>query len=277
MSNVVPHVSTTARSRARCAHVDERALRQLLESVRSGSTDVDAAIERVRYLPFADLGFARVDHHRALRQGQPEVILGEPKTADQIAAIAGEIARRGNNVLVTRLDAAKAEDVRRTLPDLRYEEVARVATLEVAEIAARPQKVAIVTAGTGDIPVAEEASETLRMTGFSPLRLFDVGVAGIHRVLAYRDDLLEADAIIVVAGMEGALPSVVGGLVACPVVAVPTSVGYGTHLSGLTPMFAMLSSCASGVVVVNIDNGFGAAMAVHRMFLQRDKTKKSGT
>ncbi|MFW5740662.1 MAG: nickel pincer cofactor biosynthesis protein LarB [Myxococcota bacterium] len=257
--------------------MDEKALRQLLEDVRTGSTNIDAAVERVRDLPFADLGFARVDHHRALRQGQPEVILGEPKTADQITAIAGEIMRRGNNVLITRLSAAKAEDVRKALPNLRYVEIAQVATIEVAEIQVRPQKVVIVTAGTGDIPMAEEASETLRMTGFSPVRLFDVGVAGIHRVLAYRDDLLHADAVIVVAGMEGALPSVVGGLVACPVIAVPTSVGYGTHLAGLTPMLAMLSSCASGVVVVNIDNGFGAAMAVHRMFLTRKRASELDT
>jgi hypothetical protein len=246
--------------------VNEQALRQLLELVRSGSTDIDAAVQRMRDLPFADLGFARVDHHRALRQGQPEVILGDPKTAEQIAAISAEIVRHGHNVLITRVSEDKIEAVRKTLPDMRYVPVARVATLVVADIPRRPQKVAIVTAGTGDIPVAEEASETLRMTGFEPLRLFDVGVAGIHRLMACRDDLMVADAIIVVAGMEGALPSVVGGLVSCPVVAVPTSVGYGTHLAGLTPMFAMLSSCASGVVVVNIDNGFGAAMAVHRMF-----------
>jgi NCAIR mutase (PurE)-related protein len=149
---------------------------------------------------------------------------------------------------------------------MHYEPVARVASLVVSEVRKRPQKIALVVAGTGDIPVAEEAFETLRMTGFEPLRLFDVGVAGIHRLMACRDDLMHADAVIAIAGMEGALPSVVGGLVPCPVVAVPTSVGYGTHLGGLTPLFAMLSSCANGVVVVNIDNGFGAAMAVHRMF-----------
>lgn len=246
--------------------MNEKALRALLESVRSGATDVDAAVDAVRDLPFADLGFARVDHHRALRQGQPEVILGEPKTPEQIAAIADEIAKRGTNVLITRVSPDQLLPLRTLYPQLRYSELARVATIEVAPIAARAQKVVIVTAGTGDIPVAEEASETLRMTGFTADRLFDAGVAGIHRILASRHDLLQADAVIVVAGMEGALPSVVGGMVACPVIAVPTSVGYGTHLGGLTPMFAMLSSCASGVVVVNIDNGFGAAMAVHRMF-----------
>ena len=269
--------STTAPTRARCAGVDERTLRQLLERVQSGSTDIDAAIVQVRDLPFADLGFARVDHHRALRQGQPEVILGEPKTPDQIAAIAGEIVRHGHNVLITRLSADKVDPIRKRLPELRYAEVARVATVIVTDIPARPEKVAIVTAGTGDIPVAEEASETLRMTGFEPSRLFDVGVAGIHRVLACRDDLLHADAVIVVAGMEGALPSVVGGMVACPVIAVPTSVGYGTHLAGFTPLLAMLSSCASGVVVVNIDNGFGAAMAAHRMFHHRSRKPEAGS
>ncbi len=252
--------------------VDEQSLRQLLQQVQSGSTDIDTAMERVRDLPFADLGFARVDHHRALRQGQPEVILGEPKTPDQIIGIATEISRHGNNVLITRLSPDKAEAVRAELPNLRYLEVARTATIEVADIPTRPEKALIVTAGTGDIPVAEEASETLRMTGFAPVRLFDVGVAGIHRLMASREALFQAHAVIVVAGMEGALPSVVGGMVSCPVVAVPTSVGYGTHLNGLTPMFAMLSSCANGVVVVNIDNGFGAAMAVHRMFPRRSES-----
>ena len=266
--------STIPHAYARCEIVDEQALRQLLERVRSGSEAIDDAVQHMRELPFADLGFARVDHHRVLRQGMPEVILGEPKTAEQIAAIAQEIARHGQNVFITRVSEDKIEAVRKVLPGLRYAPVPRVASLVLADVPRRPQKVVIVVAGTGDIPVAEEAYETLRMTGFEPLRLLDVGVAGVHRLMACRDDLMRADAVIAVAGMEGALPSVVGGLVPCPVVAVPTSVGYGTHLAGLTPLLAMLSSCANGVVVVNIDNGFGAAMAVHRMF-PRTKTEQN--
>jgi hypothetical protein len=258
--------STSRYGRARCGIVDERTLRQWLEQVRVGAVDIETVVEKMRDLPFADLGIARVDHHRALRQGHPEVILGEPKTAEQIAVIASEIVRQGHNVLITRVSQEKIEVVSQSLPDIHYAAVARVASLVLHEIPRRKQRIAVVTAGTGDLPVAEEAIETLRLTGFEPLRLVDIGVAGIHRLMACRDELMSADAIIVVAGMEGALPSVVGGLVACPVIAVPTSVGYGTHLGGITPLLAMLSSCASGVVVVNIDNGFGAAMAVHRMF-----------
>jgi NCAIR mutase (PurE)-related protein len=202
----------------------------------------------------------------SLRTGIPEVILGEPKTADQIAAIATELARTGQNVLVTRIDAAKAEAIGQKLPDFKYAAAARVGTLEVAPIAPRPgADVAVVTAGTADLPVAEEAAETLRMQGIEAIRVFDVGVAGIHRLLARRATIEAARGVIVVAGMEGALPSVVGGLTARPVVAVPTSVGYGAHLGGITPLFAMLAGCAAGVTVVNIDNGFGAAMAMGRM------------
>lgn len=240
--------------------MDASELKRLLEQVGAGEVDVDTAFGRIRDLPFADLGFAHVDHHRALRQGQPEVILGEPKTVEQIEAISREILRHSQNVMITRLSEEKAQRLAQSVDGFRYVPSARIGTVEVAPIQARPQQVLVVTAGTGDIPVAEEAGETLRMLGFAPNRLFDVGVAGIHRVLAKRGDLLSADAVIVVAGMEGALPSVVGGMVACPVIAVPTSVGYGTHLGGLTPLFAMLSSCAGGVVVVNIDNGFGAGM-----------------
>lgn len=238
---------------------------QLLEAVRGGDVPVAHAYEQLRDLPFKNLGFAHVDHHRALRHGQPEVIFGEPKSADQIAGIAQELLRAGQNVLITRLDPAKAADVSALVPNLRYVPEARIGSIVVAEIPRRAGRVAIVTAGTGDIPVAQEAAETLRMTGLEPTCLYDVGVAGIHRLLSHSQELQQADAIIVVAGMEGALASVVGGLVPCPVVAVPTSVGYGTHMGGLTPLFAMLSSCASGVTVVNIDNGFGAAMAVFRM------------
>jgi NCAIR mutase (PurE)-related protein len=247
--------------------VDTKHLRALLEEVKDGALSVDDALARVRHLPFADLGFAHVDHHRALRTGLPEIILGEPKSAEQIAAIATEIMRAGQNVMVTRLSAPKAEQVKPLVPALRYAAEARIGTVQVAEIPAREGAVIVITAGTGDIPVAEEAVETLRMTGVAAERFYDVGVAGIHRVLSRQEAISGADALIVVAGMEGALASVVGGLAACPVVAVPTSVGYGAQLAGLTPLFGMLTSCASGVVVVNIDNGFGAAMAVHRILV----------
>ena len=246
--------------------MDVNRIRALLESVRAGGVDVDAALGELRDLPFRDLGFATVDHHRALRTGVPEVILGQPKTAEQIAAIAEELARTGQNVLVTRIDAVKAEIVKQRIPGLRYMPLARTASIEISPITPRPGAgVAVVTAGTADLPVAEEAAETLRMIGIAAARVYDVGVAGIHRLLDRKKLLDASSGVIVVAGMEGALPSVVGGLCARPVIAVPTSVGYGTHLGGLTPLFAMLASCAAGITVVNIDNGFGAAMAMGRM------------
>jgi len=246
--------------------MDVERLKALLEAVRAGTTDIAGALAELRDLPFRDLGFATVDHHRQLRTGVPEVILGEPKTAEQIAAIAEELARTGQNVLVTRLDAAKAAVVKQRLGQLKYTPLARVGTLEVAPI--RPRacgSVALVTAGTADVPVAEEAAETLRMAGIEVARVYDVGVAGIHRLLDKRATLEASAGVIVVAGMEGALPSVVGGLTRRPIVGVPTSIGYGAHLGGIAPMLAMLSSCAAGLTVVNIDNGFGAAMAMVRI------------
>jgi pyridinium-3,5-biscarboxylic acid mononucleotide synthase len=246
--------------------MDPNLVRELLERVRASDTSVDEAVLALQQLPFRDLGFATVDHHRALRQGVPEVIFGERKTAEQIAGIAEEIARAGHNVLVTRVDPLKAEAVVARLPAFRYSPVARTLHLEVKKLLPRTQgPVAVVTAGTSDISVAEEAVETLSAVGLSAARYYDIGVAGIHRLLHRVEELRKAAAVIVCAGMEGALPSVVGGVVSAPVVAVPTSVGYGTALSGFTALFAMLTSCASGVVVVNIDSGFGAAMAVHRM------------
>lgn len=254
--------------------VDPSRLKHLLERVRDGSLSIDDAYAQVKDVPYADLGFAHVDHHRMLRQGLPEIILGEPKTAEQISAIAAELLRAGQNVMITRLDPSKAEALRPALPDLRYAREARIGTIEISPIAPRPGRVGVVTGGTGDIPVAEEAIETLRMAGVAAERLYDVGVAGIHRLLALRGTIETADALIVVAGMEGALASVVGGIAPCPVIAVPTSVGYGAQLAGFTPLLGMLTSCAAGVVVVNIDNGFGAAMAVHRilMSLSRPRT-----
>ena len=250
--------------------MDPARLRELLESVRHGATAIDDAVARLKDLPFSDLGYASVDNHRALRQGAPEVIFGQGKTAEQIVGIARELERSGQNVLVTRLDADKAREVCAALPGLRYVDLARIATLEHAPIAAlgtRP--VALVSAGTGDLPVAEECAETLRMLGASVERVYDVGVAGLHRLLHKREVFERTGVVIVIAGMEGALPSVVGGLIAGPIIAVPTSVGYGVSFGGLTALAGMLSSCAAGVVVCNIDNGFGAAFAAARILRGR--------
>jgi NCAIR mutase (PurE)-related protein len=246
--------------------MDAERLKELLERVRSGELPVAAAVGELRTLPFADLGYARVDHHRTLRLGIPEVILGQSKTAGQIAGIARELIDARQNVLVTRLDDDKARDLLAELPALRHSPIARIASFEHTPIAPRAMEpVAVVTAGTSDIPVAEEAIETLRMAGIPIVRVFDCGVAGLHRMLGEVNVLARAPAVIVVAGMEGALPSVVGGMIGGPIVAVPTSVGYGVSLGGLTALFGMLTGCASGVTVVNIDNGFGAAMAVARI------------
>jgi pyridinium-3,5-biscarboxylic acid mononucleotide synthase len=258
--------------RSRKESMDPRRLRELLEGVRSGGTSIESALGELKNLPYADLGYASVDHHRALRQGAPEVVFGEGKTAGQIVGIARELAGAGHNVLVTRLDADRARDVGAALPDMRYQELARTATLEVSPIpalTARP--VALLSAGTGDLPVAEECAETLRMLGVSVERVYDVGVAGIHRLLYKRDVLERTSIAIVVAGMEGALPSVVGGIVSGPVIAVPTSIGYGISFGGLAALAGMLSSCAAGVLVCNIDNGFGAACAAARIVRVRDR------
>ena len=246
--------------------MDPLRLSLLLEQVKSGEIEVAQALSELRTLPFADLGYARVDHHRALRQGSPEVVFAEGKTPAQIVGVVEELRRGGHNVLVTRLAAEPAAAVLSKIPDLEYVPVARIAKYRTTPVRDRgPGFVAVVTAGTSDIPVAEEALETLGMCDLRVRRVFDVGVAGVHRLLAEIEHLARAQAIIVVAGMEGALASVLGGLVAVPVIAVPTSVGYGVSLGGLTALFGMLSSCASGVTVVNIDNGFGAAMAVVRL------------
>jgi NCAIR mutase (PurE)-related protein len=252
--------------------MDPRRLRELLDGVQRGVTSIEHALGELKDLPYADLGYAVVDHHRALRQGAPEVVLGQGKTVAQIVGIARELARTGQNVLVTRLDAEQAREVCKTIPTLKYSELSRTGTLEQAPIAplgTRP--VALVSAGTGDLAVAEECAETLRMLGVAVERVYDVGVAGIHRLLDKREVLDRAGVAIVVAGMEGALPSVVGGMTAGPVIAVPTSVGYGVSVGGLAALAAMLSSCASGVVVCNIDNGFGAAYAAARILRARER------
>jgi NCAIR mutase (PurE)-related protein len=239
---------------------------ELLERVRSGALRPEAAVVELEKLPFEDLGYARVDHHRALRQGLPEVILGQGKTPEQIAGIAERLLAAGQNVLVTRLAPDAAAQVLSSVPVLEYNATARTALALRNPVPVLPgPPVAVVTAGTSDLPVAEEALETLRAAGVPTERVVDVGVAGLHRLLDKVEALRRARALIVVAGMEGALPSVIGGLVAAPVVAVPTSIGYGAAFDGLAALFGMLTSCASGVTVVNIDNGFGAAMAVLRL------------
>jgi NCAIR mutase (PurE)-related protein len=247
-------------------------LRELLDGVRQGATSIDAALGELRDLPYADLGYAAVDHHRALRLGAPEVVFGHGKTSAQIIGIARELARTGQSVLVTRLDPDKAREVRAVLPELQYAELARVGTIDngvIPSLGTRP--VALVSAGTGDLPVAEECAETLRMLGVAVERVYDVGVAGIHRILHKREVFDRTSVVIVVAGMEGALPSVVGGMVAGPVIAVPTSIGYGASLGGFSALAGMLSSCAAGILVCNIDNGFGAAYAAARILRARER------
>ncbi len=242
-------------------------LKALLEAVRGGSQSVDDAMQALRTLPFEDLeDGSTVDHHRALRQGVPEIIYGEGKTAEQILSIAAAIVAHGENVFATRVSPDKAEALRAAYPEMRYSASARVVSIEikpVVEKCVRP--VAVLSAGTSDLPVAEECCETLRILGVPVQRTYDVGVAGIHRLLHKMELVRSASAVVVVAGMEGALASVVGGLVDIPVIAVPTSVGYGVAEGGHAALNTMLSSCASGIAVMNIDNGFGAAFAVARI------------
>jgi pyridinium-3,5-biscarboxylic acid mononucleotide synthase len=238
-------------------------LKELLDHVADGSVDTESALAQLvdafRAQPFEDLGFARVDHHRTIRQGFPEVILGLGKTPDQTAAIAKEIAGRGSTLLVTRASPEAFAAVRAVLPRATYHEVARVISLRQEDVAPGNGTIVVAAAGTADLPVAEEAAVTAELMGNRVERLYDVGVAGLHRILGERERLAAARAIVVVAGMEGALPSVVSGLVSTPVIAVPTSVGYGASFGGVAALLGMLNSCASGVSVVNIDNGFGAA------------------
>jgi len=238
-------------------------LRGLLDDVQQGSLTPEAATERLlqylRQAPFEDLGFARVDHQRSIRQGFPEVVFGPGKTPAQIAAIAERIVSAGHNLLVTRTTREAYEAVAIPLPGAVFHELAHTITLQTAQPSPGRGTVVIAAAGTADLPIAEEAAVTAEIMGNTIDRLYDVGVAGLHRLLAEHHRLTAARVIIVVAGMEGALPSVVGGLVDVPVIAVPTSVGYGASFGGITALLGMLNSCASGVSVVNIDNGFGAA------------------
>jgi NCAIR mutase (PurE)-related protein len=230
----------------------------LLDQVRRGETTPDEALERLSLLPYEDLGFATLDHHRALRRGFPEVIFCQGKTPAQVAAIFARLAAQGDAVLATRAGPDAFAAVREVEPAARYHELARVIAFERDASRPRTQGVAVVSAGTSDLPVAEEAALTAEMMGQAVDRIYDVGVAGLHRLLARLERLRRARVAVVVAGMEGALPSVVAGLLDAPVIAVPTSVGYGAHFGGLAALLAMLNGCSSGVAVVNIDNGFGA-------------------
>jgi NCAIR mutase (PurE)-related protein len=237
--------------------------RALLDDVQSGATTPEAAHDRLlqflRQSPYEDLGFARVDHHRHVRQGFPEVVFGQGKTSDQIAAIARTLVAAGSNLLVTRTTAEAHRAVVSCVPEARFHEMARCITFQVQPAPPGRGTIVIAAAGTADLPVAEEAAVTAEIMGNTIDRVYDVGVAGLHRLLREHARITAARVIIVCAGMEGALPSVVAGLVDVPVVAVPTSVGYGANFGGLTALLAMLNSCATGVSVVNIDNGFGAA------------------
>jgi pyridinium-3,5-biscarboxylic acid mononucleotide synthase len=233
-------------------------LKRLFQQVKQGKVSPDDAVQKLQHLPFEDLGFAKVDHHRAIRIGMPEVIFGQGKTATHVAAIFERLAMRKNNVLATRTTKAQFEEVRSLIPAAEFHDAARCITLKQDKKKYGKGKIAIISAGTSDIPVAEEAVVTAEIMGNEVEHLYDVGVAGIHRLLANRDVISRARVLIVCAGMEGALPSVVGGMAGVPVIAVPTSVGYGASFQGLAALLGMLNSCASNVTVVNIDNGFGA-------------------
>jgi NCAIR mutase (PurE)-related protein len=243
---------------------DKAKLQRLLEQVQTGQTSVEEALDWLRDLPFEDLGFARLDHHRALRRGIPETVFCQGKEPQQVATIVERLAARHQRVLATRADPEAFEAVRTVLPSATYHPLGRVIVVgEMPPEAPGAPFVLVVTAGTADLPVAEEAVLTARIFGSRVEQLNDVGVAGLHRLLDARPLLQEANVVVVVAGMEGALPSVIGGLVSCPIIAVPTSVGYGASFGGLAALLAMLNSCAPGVTVVNIDNGYGAGYSAH--------------
>jgi hypothetical protein len=238
--------------------MDQKRLEKLLQSIQKGELTVQEGMQRLRTFPFEDIGEAMIDHHRPLRKGFPEVIFGQGKDAEQVSKIMERMVEAHEDILVTRIEQEKAKAVLERFPRASYNQRARTLTLRLSEAATSAGMILVIAAGTSDIPVAEEAVETAGIMGNRVDTLYDVGVSGVHRLLIHQERLMEANVLIVVAGMEGALPSVVGGLVARPVIAVPTSVGYGTSFGGLAPLLAMLNSCASNVAVVNIDNGFGA-------------------
>ncbi len=238
--------------------MDQEQLRGLLEAVRAGSVDVDSAVDRMRHLPFEDLGYAKLDHHRALRHGLTEVIFGKGKTPDQVAGIAARLLDKSSNLLITRANESIALGLKAKYPEAEYFPLSGAVRIWRDRTMHGKGKLAVISAGTSDIPVAEEAKVTAEVMGNEVDVIYDVGVAGIHRLLAHSERLGKARVVVVAAGMEGALPSVVGGLVSVPVIAVPTSVGYGASFHGVAALLGMLNSCASNVTVVNIDNGFGA-------------------
>lgn len=240
--------------------MDIEQLKRLLEQVKSGEIDVKDGVEKLRHLPYEELGFACIDHHRQIRRGFPEVIFCPGKTNEQIVQIFSNLAEKGNNVLATRAEPQVYEAVVKKIPNAKYEKSARTITLEQKQLELSKTTIPIVTAGTADLPVAYEAKVTAEIMGQRTELICDVGVAGLHRLIGHLPKLQNASVIIVVAGMEGALASVVGGLVSCPVIAVPTSVGYGASFEGLSALLTMLNSCSAGVTVVNIDNGFSAAV-----------------
>ncbi|MBX0328030.1 nickel pincer cofactor biosynthesis protein LarB [Oscillochloris sp. ZM17-4] len=241
--------------------MNEESLRALLDDVRQGQASTDDALERLRRLPFEDMGFAHLDSHRALRSGFPEVVLCSGKRTEHVVAIMARLAEGPGPILATRAAPEVFDAVRAALPAARYHDLARAIVYEPTPLPRRPGRILVISAGTADLPVAEEAAVTAEVMGNTVERLYDVGVAGLHRLLGHIDQVMSADVLIVAAGMEGALPSVVGGLVRRPVIAVPTSVGYGASFGGLAALLGMLNSCAAGVTVVNIDNGFGAGFA----------------
>ena len=239
--------------------MDEKLIKNILESVQSNELSIDDAITKLRHLPFEDLGFVTIDHHRSLRQGFAECIWGKEKTAEQIITIIKRMMDKEHSIIVTRVDQKKAEYITQAIPAIEYHVLPKMLTFSPQKIeVAGKGVIMVICAGTSDIPVAEEAVITARMMGNRVETLYDVGVAGLHRLVSQMEKLNQARVFIVVAGMEGALPSVVGGLVSKPVIAVPTSIGYGANFGGIAALLGMLNSCASGVAVVNIDNGFGA-------------------
>ncbi len=245
--------------------MNEQSLRQLLETVKTDQLSVDDALETLRSLPYTDLDFAKLDSHRMLRNGFPEVVLCSGKQIEHIVAIMEKLTQGPGPVMGTRATPEMFAAVQAVVPDTKYNKLARIIYYEPQPLPKRRGQIMVISAGTSDIFVAEEAAVTAELMGNNVERVFDVGVAGLHRLLTHVDQIMAASILIVVAGMEGALPSVVGGLVRCPVIAVPTSVGYGASFNGLAALLGMLNSCASGVTVVNIDNGFGAGFAASRM------------
>jgi len=252
------------------------AIKKLLQAIALGDVSPETALEQLKYLPFESLDqFAKIDHHRQLRTGFPEVIWGADKTPEQLIKIMRAMQKDASVVMATRIESAVYQQLKAEIPDLIYYRAARICSLSEPQAPTQAGKISILTAGTADIPVASEAAITAELCGFEVIRLWDVGVAGIHRLLSNSQVVYDADVLIVVAGMEGALPSVVAGMADCPVIAVPTSVGYGASFSGVAPLLTMLNSCAAGIGVVNIDNGFGAAILAGQILRTAQKLNQS--